>query len=52
MASLSVKNLFALTQDINLLVDYGRAETVFRVLHWAALGPFVLARVILKHSVI
>lgn len=48
---LSVKNLFPLTQDINLTVDYCCAEAVFGVLHWGALCPFVLAWVILKHSV-
>lgn len=48
---LSVKNLFPLTQDINLTVDHGSAEAVFGVLHWCALCPFVLAWVVLKRSV-
>lgn len=48
---LSVKNLFLLTQDINLAVDYGCAEAVFGVLHWRAFCPFVLARVVPKRSV-
>lgn len=48
---LSVKNLFPLTQDINLAVDYGCAEAVFGVLHWRAFCPFVLAWVVPKRSV-
>jgi len=48
---LSIKNLFPLTQDINLAVDYGCAEAVFGVLHWRAFCPFVLARVVPKRSV-
>lgn len=48
---LSVKNLFPLTQDINLPVDYSCAETVLGELHWSSFCPFVLARVVPKHSV-
>lgn len=48
---LSVKNLFPLTQDINLPVDYGCAEAVLGELHWSSFCPFVLGWVVPKCSV-
>lgn len=48
---LSVKNLFPLTQDINLPIDYGCAEAVLGELHRSSFHPFVLARVVPKRSV-